>query len=107
MAPYTYCVTFRIADKTVGGKTYADRYQQLIENVHTQGYGYWEETTSFLLAQSGLNTTDFAQKAVKGLSATDDLVVVFDPSDMSAVYFGPLKHGDVLRGFFPKLKKLP
>lgn len=103
-----YCVTFRIADRTIGGKTYKDRRQGLVENVQAAGGpGYWEETTSFLLAESGLSTEAFAAKACRGLSAADDLVVVFDPADMSACYFGPLKHVDVLRGFFPKLKKLP
>jgi hypothetical protein len=102
----TYCITFRIADKTIGSKTYSDRYQQLVDNVHTL-QGYWEETTSFLLANSDLSTPAFAAKACKGLSAADDLVVVFDPSDMSASYFGPLQHIDVLKSFFPSLKKLP
>jgi hypothetical protein len=102
-----YCVTFRIADRIIGGQTYSDRRQRLVDNVHTEGQGYWEETTSFLLAESGLNTTSFATKACQGLSANDDLVVVFDPADMSAVFFGPHKHGDVLQGFFTKLQKLP
>jgi hypothetical protein len=100
----TYCITFRIADKTVGGKTYSERYQQLVDNIHTAN-GYWEETTSFMLVSSDLSTPKFAAKACKGLSAADDLVVVFDPSDMSASYFGPLKHPDVLHSFFPGLKK--
>jgi hypothetical protein len=103
---YAYYVTFRIADKTVGGKTYDDRRQQLIDNVYTES-GYWEETTSFLLANSTLDTNAFAAKAATGLSASDDLLVVIDPSDKSASYFGPLKHIDVLRSFFPKLKKVP
>ena len=102
-----YCVTFRIADKTVGGKTYADRRQTLVDNVHADNKGYWEETTSFLMVGSSLNTTDFGKNAVRGLSANDDMVVVFDPSDMSAVYFGPLQHLEVLRSFFPRLQKLP
>ncbi len=106
---FTYCVTFRIADKTVGGKAYDDRRQLLINNVYPKdGGGYWEETTSFFLVQSSLGTPEFSAKACKGLSANDDLVVVFDPSDMSACYFGPVAHPDVLKHFFPKfLKKLP
>lgn len=101
-----YCVTFRIADKTVGGKTYAERRQQLINNVYSSN-GYWEETTSFMLVTSSLSTEAFGTKAVNGLSKSEDLVVIFDPEDMSAVYSGPLQHLEVLRSFFPKLKKLP
>src|SRR5436190_14110180 len=101
----TYAVTFRIADKTIGGKTYEDRYQQLVENVRTKDAGYWEETTSFFLVESRLSTDAFSKSATRGLSATDDLVVVFDPGDMSAAYFGPVKHTDVLGSFFRVLKK--
>jgi hypothetical protein len=100
----TYCITFRIADKTVGTKTYSDRYQQLVDNVYTE-HGYWDETTSFMLVSSELSTPAFAAKACKGLSAADDMVVVFDPSDMSASYFGPVKHADALGSFFRGLKK--
>lgn len=102
-----YCITFRIANKTVGGKTYEDRRKLLMDNARTEKMGFWDETTSFVLAQSTLNTPDFAKRVCAGLSEADDLVVVFDPTDMSANYFGPLKHRDVLASFFPKLKKLP
>lgn len=104
---FTYCITFRIADRTVGGKTYSERRELLVDNARTQGMGYWDETTSFILAESTLSTPDFAAKVCRGLSASDDMVVVFDPSDQSANYFGALRHVDVLHSFFPKLKKLP
>ncbi|HEX2257287.1 MAG TPA: hypothetical protein VHG92_11420 [Afifellaceae bacterium] len=103
----TYCVTFRIADKSVNGKTYADRREALIDNVYADNDGYWEETTSFFFVGSSLDTYSFAKKAVKGLSPNDDLVVLFDPSDMSAAYFGPVEHLDVLKFFLPGIKKVP
>jgi len=103
----TYCVTFRIADKTVGGKSYADRRQSLIDNTRTDDLGYWDEPTSFLLVESGLDTTRFAKKACAGLSVADDLLFVFDPSDRSACYFGAVESVDVLRSFFRQLKKVP
>ena len=102
---YNYCVTFRIADETVNGRAYDERRQQLIDNVTAENAGYWAETTSFLLAESSLGTYEFAKKAHTGLSAKHDLVVVFDPEDMSAAYFGPLRHVDVLKSFFPQLQK--
>lgn len=101
-----YNVTFRLANRTINGKTYDERRDQLIQNVHTNGQGYWEEPTSFLLVESNLNTDAFAAKACKGLSANDDLVFIFDAQDMSASYFGPVKEVEVLRSFFPKLKKV-
>lgn len=102
---YNYCITFRLANKTIGGKTYDERRQQLIDNVET-GNGYWDETTSFILVTSPLDTNAITKKASNGLSKTDDMVVVFDPTDMSAGYFGPLKHVDVLKSFFPGLTKI-
>jgi hypothetical protein len=101
-----YNVTCRLSNKTIGGKTYAERRQALIDNMRTDGSGYWEEPTSFFLVESNLNTDAFATKACKGLSAKDDLVFVFDSSDMSACYFGPVTEVEVLESFFPKAKKV-
>jgi hypothetical protein len=106
MATSNYCVTFRIANKTINGQSYDDRRQRLIDNVTAQKRGFWAEPTSLLLVESDLNTTSFGKAAVQGLSSRDDLVFVFDPSDMSAGYFGPVQHLDVLRSFFPKAKKI-
>jgi hypothetical protein len=104
---YCYHVTFRIADKTIGGKTYSDRYAALIDALRNEGMGYWEETTSFFLVESPHSTPQVAAKAATALSAQHDMFLVYDPSDMSASYFGPFEHVDVLKGFLPKLKKLP
>ena len=106
MANSNYCVTFRIANKTVDGQTYDERRQRLIDNVRTDGLGYWDEPTSFLLVESPMNTPSFGRAAVQGLSKNDDLVFVFDPDDKSACYFGPLRHEAVLLSFFPKAKKI-
>ncbi|WP_448031533.1 hypothetical protein [Bradyrhizobium liaoningense] len=103
---YTYCVSFRLADKTINGKTYEERRQQLIDNIYTDGCGYWDETTSFFLITSNLDTNNFAAKACRGLSATEDMIFVFDPTDMSACYFGAVEHADVLKWFFPLLRKV-
>lgn len=103
---FTYCVTFRISDKVVNGKSYGDRYRQLIENIHEEGQGFWDATTSFFLCNSNLDTGTFAARAVKGLSANHDLVVVFDPSDMSMAYFGAVPETDILASFFQTAKKL-
>lgn len=101
-----YCVTFRIANKSVDGQFYDDRRQRLMKNVRAEGLGFWAEPTSFLLVESDLSTPAFGMAAVKGLSSRDDLVFVFDASDMSACYFGAVEHVDVLLSFFPKAKKI-
>ena len=103
----TYYVSTRIANKSVAGKSYDERRDQLIDNIRTEGSGFWQDTTSFYIVESSLNTDAFAAKAAKALSRADDMLLVFDTSDMSASYFGVIAHLDVLKSFFPKLKNVP
>lgn len=54
---------------------------------------------SFIFVESSLQSPDFAKRVSNGLSANHDMVAVFDPGDMSASFFGALRHIDVLQGF--------
>ena len=101
----TYCVTFRIADKTVSGKSYDDRYRQFMKDVKDGG-GFWFDPTSFLLVESHRSTPDYAKKAVQALSEVHDMAFIFDPEDMSACYFGNVEDLKVLKSFFPGAKKV-
>jgi 5'(3')-deoxyribonucleotidase len=103
---FTYYVTFRIHDATVNGASYQTRYDALMKNVRLPDQGFWTETTSFILAESNLNTHEFAESLIKNLSPTHDLIVVADPTDKSASYFGKVEHLDVLKSFFPRIKKI-
>lgn len=103
--PWNYCVTFRIADKTVNGKTYDERRASLVENARAEKMGFWDETKSFILVESNEHTPNLAARICKGLSAADDMVVVFDPTDLSATYFGVVRDVEVLRSFFPEAEK--
>jgi hypothetical protein len=49
---WTYYVTFRIANRTVEGKTYDERRAMLIANARKANGGFWDETTSFILVES-------------------------------------------------------
>lgn len=102
----TYFVAIRIADKTVNGDTYAERRQSVIDNIYEEGQGYWDEMTSFFIVSSDLNTTALAGRAASGLSEDDDLLIVFDPEDMSLGYFGPFEHPLVLTSFFKGARKV-
>jgi len=101
----TYAVTFRISAKTVNGKTYIERYSSFMEKLYSKS-GYWEETTSFALTISDKSTQALVRHLSQDLSATEDLVVAFDPSDMSSAYFGNLEHKDVLASFFNTCTKV-
>ncbi|MCA1366474.1 hypothetical protein I6F15_03515 [Bradyrhizobium sp. BRP14] len=95
----TYCISFRIAEKTVDGKTYEERRQSVMEAVRGTN-GFWDSTTSFVLTESTLDTNALAKKASAALSAKDDQLIVFDPGDMSVAHFGPVSAPDVLTSFF-------
>lgn len=99
MTLYTYCISFRIADRTVNGKTYDERRQALIEAVRGNN-GFWDGTTSFLLTESTLDTNALTKRASVALSAEYDQLVVFDPGDMSMSHFGKVVNVDVLKSFF-------
>ncbi len=58
-----------------------------------------------MLVEPALDTNEFSRRAVQGL-AKEDLVFIFDPTDMSACYFGDVQHVGVLLSFFPKAKKV-
>lgn len=103
----TYCVSFRIADRVVNGQSYESRRERLVENAYDGSDGFWDGTTSFLLVGSNLGTDEFAAKVCRGMSSQHDIVVVFDPADMSMAYFGPAPNPDVLGSFFRHGKKLP
>lgn len=101
----TYVVTFRIANLTARGHTYDERRERLVENVLAEGAGYWDETTSFFFVESNKDTYAMSEALVVGLSSKHDIVVVFDPQDMSACYFGPVQHEDVLLSFLPRARR--
>jgi hypothetical protein len=102
----TYVVTFRIADRTVGGKSYQDRYDALIENLTANHDGIWFDTTSFYLVGSHEDARTFAERIVHGLSPQYDMLFTFDPDDMSACYLGSVAALDVLKSFFPNSEKV-
>jgi hypothetical protein len=99
MTLYTYCISFRIADRTVNGRTYDERRQSLIAAVRGNN-GFWDGTTSLLLVESTLDTNALTKRASAGLSAEYDQLVVFDPGDMSMGHFGKVPNLDVLKSFF-------
>ena len=96
-----------MASASAYGESYDDRRNRLIDNVYDGSDGFWSEPTSFILVGSSLHTLPFAEMACEGLSAEHDLVLVFDPEDMSAACFGDVEHLDILKSFFPLVKKLP
>lgn len=100
----TYCVTFRIANKVVDGKDYDTRRKLLLNNACEGSDGWWAEPTSFIIVSSPKDTYEFAKQVTKVLSAKIDLILIFDPSDMSAVCFGNVEHPSILSEFIPSVR---
>lgn len=101
-----YFITFRIADGAADRMSYENRYEALMENIEkARAGGYWSGTTSFIAMESTLDTSALCKTLCEGLSAKD-MVVTFDPSDMSMAYFGDVSDPDILGSFFQTTKKV-
>ncbi|WP_417409458.1 hypothetical protein [Hoeflea sp.] len=96
-----YIVTFTIAQKTTRYGDYNARYNSVIEAVRgtvSAGGTYWDETTSFLLLQSDLDSS----KAVAGqidqnskFDPADDLLVVINLSKKGYTVLGDYTDKDI------------
>ncbi len=95
----TYFVTFRIAPITINGIRPEDRYRSVIERARGQG-SFWEESLSFIMTQSTLLTPEFGAHVSADLSRAHDVLIAFDPTDMSMCYFGPIEQEHALKSFF-------
>lgn len=102
----TYALSFRIGNVTVAGLSHDARRAKLIEKAGAENMGFWEEIPSFLFVESDMTTDVLAKRVIEGLSPEHDMLVIFDPADMSAYYFGAVEHEDVLRSFLPGARKL-
>lgn len=101
-----YVVTFRIANKTLGGRSYQDRYDALNDELRAGANGIWFDTTSFYVVGSAENTYEFGGRLAQHLNSQQDMLFGFDPEDMSAFYFGNIEGLVALKSFFPRAKKL-
>ena len=96
----TYCISFRIGEVDTWVGSAAERRQSLIDAAYQASDGYWDETTSFIIAGMNLDTPGALAEIVRGLDQSVDLVIVFDPADMSLSRFGNFSAPEVLDSFF-------
>lgn len=99
MSYYTYCVAFRLANETHDGRSYSERWESIAEAINEEA-GFWAEPTSFFLVSSTKDTASFVRNATRQLSREHDMLIAFDPSDMSMAFFGNVKEQDVVKSFF-------
>ena len=96
----SYALSFEIQSNS----TYSDRRKSLMDRVryHHGSAGYWDETTSFVLFQSGSSLSDLAFDLYINtkINASTDILLVFDPAQSSAIARGPIKYPGLLQARF-------
>ncbi len=100
-----YWISFTIADKTIGGRSYNDRYEDLVNDIRAFSINYWLDTTSFLIFETDLSLTAVGKRCKKAIAPSEDLIVIRELNKRSAVYAGKLDDDD-LKVFLPYIKKL-
>lgn len=100
MAVFT--VSFTIAKDA----TYDVRYKSFTEQVKKTGV-YWEETTSFIVVETGETIADFCNRIYlnSDFNASTDRYLVLDANVKSGLYRGVLADKDLL-ALLPYVKKL-
>ncbi|GLS29306.1 hypothetical protein SAMN04488498_113108 [Mesorhizobium albiziae] len=101
-----YWVTFRIASDS----TYNDRYGGMVKAMAAMRGSQnasWAEPTSFWLVQSASGLDALVKALTAPLNAKTDILVARNMNDGHVRYFGELSRPDVLKLFFPSMKKVP
>lgn len=93
----TYWVTFRIEDKTVGGRTYDDRYKAFYDAIKTRCQMWWLPPTSFVVFDSTHDIDTLARAFKVALSEQHDLFLLGMTDFKSARIFGANNDQDVYK----------
>lgn len=98
-------ITFRIADKTVGGKSYDERYDALIEAIkgHRLPGHWWHDPTSFWLVSSNSTRMQIAASVKKAISISTDLVVIGSVEHTGVSLVGKAENLETLKKIVPGL----
>jgi hypothetical protein len=100
-----FWVTFRISEKTVGGRTYEARYTDLVNTVHAAAGGtYWQEPTSFLAFESIHPIETLAARFKSKIAPSHDLFLLRQMDVKDAMVCGQFDDQDIFK-LMPYLKK--
>lgn len=89
-------ISFRIADKTINGRTYDERYEALIEAVRGIIEGkHWDQSTAFILVQTNMTTERVCDTCCKALEPSHDLVLVMSVTHKAAYIGGKNDDNDI------------
>lgn len=101
----TYWITFRLADRTVGNRTYDARLKDLQEAVRLRASKWWLKPTSFIAFESADDIGTLAAACREAIAPTHDLFLIRAMDKMSAIICGNNDDGDIFV-LMPYLKKL-
>lgn len=101
----SYWLSFRIHEDTVGGNTYSQRYNALVDAVILLRTKYWEETTAFIVFESASSIDTIAAKCNAVIAKSHDLVLIRALDIKDARICGLNTDTDIY-GLMPYLKKV-
>lgn len=88
-------ISFRIAKKTVGGKTYEQRYEALEKAVLGIADSYWKETTSLIVFETETDFDTAARKFKAAIAPSADLFLMRKMEAKKAVICGHNEDDDI------------
>jgi hypothetical protein len=91
----TYWITFRIADVTISGRSYEDRYNTLVKIVTENSTKWWGQTTSYLAFTSSQEIGAVAAKFKGAIAPSHDLFLIREMDKQSARICGKNDDQDI------------
>jgi len=88
-------ISFRIAKKTVGGKTYDQRYEALENAVQDISSMYWKETTSFIVFETDTAFKSAAKTFKDKIEPGHDLFLMRKMDAKEAIICGKNDDNDI------------
>jgi hypothetical protein len=101
----TYWITFRIADATVAGRSYEDRYNSLVKIITDNSATWWGKTTSYLAFTWDESIDSIAAKCKAAIAPSQDLFLIREMDKQSARICGKNDDDDIYK-LMPYLKSI-
>lgn len=101
----TYWITFRIEQRTVNGRSYAERYEALQQAVLGSATRYWQEPTSFIAFETSASIDAVSTVCKASIAPSHDLFLVREMDKQNARICG--QNGDKdIQDLMPYLKAI-
>lgn len=99
-----YWISFTLDDRTIGGRTYNDRWTALYTAVHDVSTNWWEETTAFIAFETEESIVRLISVIKSAVSEKYDIVIIRKLDTKIARIIGPVKNKKVFT-LIPYLKR--